>query len=119
MRLLAEEPVGLHSVGDVVLQRVSLPDDPGERQFVHHGSFRLASIGETESWGPDFPLDGLGEGVHVVLIPQVVEHQPGVDPLDEEDEVRGVGQLQGVDLREGEDADVDCDLVINDVNSKL
>ena len=115
MRLLAEEPVGLHSVGDVVLQRVSLPDDPGERQFVHHGSFRLASIGETESGGPDFPLDGLGEGVHVVLIPQVVEHQAWVDPLDEEDEVRGVGQLQGVNLREGEDADVDSDLDVKDV----
>ena len=115
MRLLAQEPVGLHSVGDVVLQRVSLPDDPGERQFVHHGPLRLASIGETESRGPDFPLDRLGQGVHVVLIPQVIEHQPGVDPLDEEDEVRGVGQLQGVNLGEGEDADVDCDLVVNDV----
>ena len=119
VRLLSEEPVGLHGVGDVVFQRVSFPDNPGERELVHHCSLSLASIGETESWGPDFGLDRLGEGVHVVLVPQVVEHQPGVDPLDEKDEVGGVGQLQGVNLREGEDADVDCDLVINDVNSRL
>ena len=109
MRLLSEEPVGLHSVGDVVFQGVSLPDNPGERQLVHHCPLCLAGVGKAQSWRPDFCLDRLGEGVHVVLVPQVVEHQPGVDPLDEEDEVRGVGQLQSVDLREGEDTDVDCD----------
>ena len=111
-RLQAKEPVRLHSIGDVVLQRVSLPDNPREGEFIHHGALRLSGVGKAQGWGPNLALDGLRQGVHVVLVPQVVEHQARVDPLDKQDEVRGVGQLQGVDFREGEDTDVDRDLEI-------
>ena len=56
-RVQAEKPVGLHSIGDVVLQRVSVPDNSCERELVHHGALRLPGVGEAEGRGPDLALD--------------------------------------------------------------
>ena len=51
-------------------------------------------------------LDGLAQLVERVLLPQVEELQPGVGPAHQEDEVRDEGELQCVDLREGEDRNI-------------
>ena len=102
----------LHRVPRVVGPRLPVLQDPGERQIVHQRALGLPRVGEAEGRHPDLALHRVGQRVEVVRVAEVVELQPRVDPLHQQDEVHGVGELQSGDLGEGEDGHVHCHLKI-------
>ena len=100
----------LHRVPRVVGPRLPVLQDPGEREIVHQRALGLPRVGEAEGRHPDLALHRVGQRVEVVRVAEVVELQPRVNPLHQQDEVHGVGELQGGDLGEGEDGHVHCHL---------